>query len=226
MVIGKFFVVQGDVIDSRKIKDRDDFQCKLESACNYVNDSFEKNIYGPFKIIKGIDEIEGVLSNISSIYNIITEIQRLVFPHKVRFSVVYGDINTAVESKNVEKMDGPAIHKTTDKIMKLKKSNLLFDICTGDEIIDSILRGQINLLLFYKDRWTKREEQIAKNYTELKNQDLVADKLSISQQAVSNALRKIKWKEIKLIETDLNNALTFYNNCVQHKETLDKEDLG
>jgi DNA-binding transcriptional regulator LsrR (DeoR family) len=71
-----------------------------------------------------------------------------------------------------------------------------------------------------------REEQIAKNYTELKNQDLVADKLSISQQAVSNALRKIKWKEIKLIETDLNNALTFYNNCVQHKETLDKEDLG
>nr|WP_321498677.1 SatD family protein [uncultured Methanolobus sp.] len=213
----KFFVVQGDVIDSRRIKDRDEFQCKLESACDSVNGTYKDDIYASFKIIKGIDEIEGVLTDISGIYKIITAIQGFVSPHKVRFSIVYGDIDTAVKSKNVEKMDGPAIHSTTDRIMELKKSQLLFDIFTGNEIIDSTLRGQINLLLFYKDKWTAREKQISENYSELKKQVLVADKLSISQQAVSNTLRKIRWEEINSIEVDLNNALKLYNNYIQHK---------
>ena len=51
----KFFVVQGDVVDSRKIKDRDDFQRKLESACGSVNINFKEDVYASFKIIKGID---------------------------------------------------------------------------------------------------------------------------------------------------------------------------
>ena len=216
-MIEKFFVVQGDVIDSRRIKDRDEFQYKIESACDSVNGTYKDDIYASFKIIKGIDEIEGVLTDISGIYKIITAILGFVSPHKMRFSIVYGDINTAVKSKNVEKMDGPAIHSTTDRIMELKKSQLLFDIFTGNEIIDSTLRGQINLLFFYKDKWTAREKQISENYSELKKQVLVADKLSISQQAVSNTLRKIRWEEINSIEADLNNALKFYNNYIQHK---------
>jgi hypothetical protein len=51
----KLFVVQGDIIDSRKIKDRDEFQYKLESACKHINKNFEEDIYGNLKIIKGID---------------------------------------------------------------------------------------------------------------------------------------------------------------------------
>ena len=100
----KLFVVQGDIIDSRKIKYRDEFQSKLESACKRINKNFEEDIYGNLKIIKGIDEIEGVLKKISSIYKIITIIHKSISPHKIRFTVVYGFIDTAVDSKNVEKM--------------------------------------------------------------------------------------------------------------------------
>jgi len=221
----KIFVVQGDVIDSRKIRDRDDFQRKLEYACNFVNKNFEDDIHGNFKIIKGIDEIEGVLKKISGIYKIITEIQKSVSPHKIRFIVVYGDIDTAVDSKNVEKMDGPAIHKAADRIMKLKKSNFLFDIDTGNDIIDPLLRGQVNLLLFYKARWTKREKQIAEDYIECKKQVLVADKLSITQQAVSDSLRKINWEEINLIEKELNHILEFYNDSILNEGMLNKTML-
>jgi len=217
----KLFVVQGDIIDSRKIKNRDEFQCKLESVCNCVNANFEEDIYGNFKIIKGIDEIEGVLKKISNIYKIVTKIQEFISPHKIRFIVVYGNINTAVDSKNVEKMDGPAIHKATDRIMKLKKSNFLFDIDTENSIIDPFLKGQINLLMFYKSRWTKREKQIAKNYTVYKKQTLVAEKLSITQQAVSDSLRKINWEEINLVEEELNQVLKLYNDSL-----MDKGDLN
>jgi hypothetical protein len=217
----KLFVLQGDIIGSRKIKDRDEFQSKLESVCNCINTNFEQDIYGNFKIIKGIDEIEGVLKRISSIYKIITKIQKLVSPYKIRFIVVYGNINTAVDSKNVEKMDGPAIHKATDKIMELKKSNFLFDIDTENSIVDPLLKGQINLLMFYKTRWTARENQIAENYAIYKKQTLVAQKLSITQQAVSDSLRKIKWEEIHLMEEELNHVLKLFNESFLDKGDLD-----
>jgi hypothetical protein len=217
----KLFVVQGDIIDSRKIKDRDEFQYKLEYACKLINKNFEEDIYGNLKIIKGIDEIEGVLKKISSIYKIITIIQKSISPHKIRFTVVYGFIDTAVDSKNVEKMDGPAMHKAADKIMKLKKSSFLFDIDTGNAIIDPLLKGQINLLIFYKARWTPRRNQITENYTVHKKQALVADELSITQQAVSDSLRKINWEEINLMEEELNHVLALYNDFILNKGDLD-----
>jgi hypothetical protein len=217
----KLFVVQGDIVDSRKIKNRDKFQYKLESACKYINKGFEENVYGDFKIIKGIDEIEGVLKNISGIYKIITIIQKSVFPQKIRFIVVHGNIDTAVESKNVEKMDGPVIHKAADRIMKLKKSNFLFDIDTENAIIDPLLKGQINLLMFYKARWKARDIQIAESYTKYKNQTFVADKLSITQQAVSDSLRRIKWDEISLMEEELDHVLELYNNSIVDEGDLD-----
>jgi len=131
-----------DIIDSQKIKDRDEFQYKLDSACKRINTNFEEDIYGNLKIIKGIDEIEGVLEKISSIYKIITIIQKSIYPHKIRFTAVYGYIDTAMDSKNIEKMDGSAMHKAADRIMKLKKSSFLFGIDTGNAIIDPLLKGR------------------------------------------------------------------------------------
>lgn len=96
------------------------------------------------------------MKKISSSYKIITIIHKSISPHKIRFTVVYGFIDTAVDSKNVEKMDGSAMHKAADKIMKLKKSSFLLDIDTGNSIIDPLLKGQMNLLIFYKARWTPR----------------------------------------------------------------------
>ena len=61
------------------------------------------------------------MKKISSSYKIITIIHKSISPHKISFTVVYGFIDTAVDSKNVEKMDGPPMHKAADKIMKLKK---------------------------------------------------------------------------------------------------------
>lgn len=218
----KLFVIQGDVIDSRKINDRDSFQEKVEKACEYVNLNFRKDIYGDLKIIKGIDEIEGVLNKISNIYKIITTIQNFIFPYKIRFTVVYGIINTALGSEHVEKMDGPAIHKATDRIMELKKSKFLFNIDTGNDIIDPLLNGQINLLMFYKAKWTEREKQTAECYTEHRKQNMVAKELSTTQQNVSDLLRRSNWKEINLIEKELNHVLEHYNDSIKKRENLDE----
>ena len=113
------------------------------------------------------------------------------------------------------------MHKAADKIMKLKKSSFLFDIDTGNAIIDPLLKGQINLIMFYKARWTPRRKQITENYTVHKKQALVADELSITQQAVSDSLRKINWEEINLMEEELNHVLELYNDSILNEGDLD-----
>ncbi len=60
------------------------------------------------------------------------------------------------------------------------------------------------------------------NYTVHKKQTLVADELSITQQAVSDSLRKINWEEINLMEEELNHVLELYNDFILNKGDLDR----
>jgi hypothetical protein len=54
-----------------------------------------------------------------------------------------------------------------------------------------------------------------------KKQILVAEKLSITQQAVSDSLRKINWEEIHIMEEELNYTLELYNDSLLNKGDLD-----
>ena len=51
------FVFLGDVISSKKLENRKDFQNKLINGCNIINKSYKSDIYSCMNIIKGSDEI-------------------------------------------------------------------------------------------------------------------------------------------------------------------------
>ncbi|MDZ4170943.1 MAG: SatD family protein, partial [Methanobacteriaceae archaeon] len=57
----KMYVLLGDVISSRKIKNRTSFQKNLENTYNKLNKKYEKDLFAEFKILKGLDEIGCVL---------------------------------------------------------------------------------------------------------------------------------------------------------------------
>jgi len=51
-----------------------------------------------------------------------------------------------MESREVSRMDGPAFHTASDLIKDLKESRLMFKMSIGDEIMDKIVAGEINLI--------------------------------------------------------------------------------
>ena len=63
------YVLLGDVISSRKLENREDFQNKLIYGCNMVNKIYENDIYSYMDILKGSDEI-GVVLKIYQIFMI------------------------------------------------------------------------------------------------------------------------------------------------------------
>jgi len=200
----------GDVVSSRKIIDRQGFQNLLENACNEANQDYGNNILAPFKISKGSDEVAGVLVDISNIYKIITSFFRWIYPHQIRFALVYDYIDVSVDTKDVSKMDGPAFHNASVDISELKSVGTLFKLSVYDLIIDSAIENEISLLLMMKMNWTQLQYNIIDEYTKNEKQIEIAKKLGTSQTFVSRTIHKLKGKELDHIEKNLNYTLFRY----------------
>ncbi len=206
----KLYVMMGDVVSSRRIKDKEAFRRNLEKACRDINRAYSDDIYADFRILKGIDEIEGVLLNIRECYKIIEAMSERLYPHSMRFVISLDYIDTALETRYVTKMDGPAFHKASDMMHGLKKTKLFFDMSAEDELLDAAIKGEVNLILLLKKNWSSRQHQIVREYREKKNQYEVAKALGITQQSVSRTLKRCMWQEIDGIEEKLNYVLSHY----------------
>lgn len=219
----KLYVILGDVISSRKIDDRDGFRKNIERACQAVTSRYSEDIYTDFKILKGIDEFGGVLYSITNVYNIISTILNLLYPESVRFVLVLDYIDTGLETGDVARMDGPAFHRAADMINNLKKLNLKFHMSVGDEVVDSAISGEINLILIIKSNWSATQFRAVQEYEKDKSQSEVAEILGVTQQAVSKALTRSMWKDIRHIEGNLNYILNSYQKRLnQRDQTYDR----
>jgi hypothetical protein len=206
----KYHVMLGDVVSSRTIADRPNFQKKLENACNDVNLNYRNDIFAEFKISKGTDEIAGVLVDISNIFKIITLFFDYLYPYQIRFALVYDYIDVSMDIRDVTKMDGPAFHKASSDINELKLIGTSFKFSVYDLIVDSAIENEINLLFMIKSDWSLLQHNIIKEYMKLGKQTEVANKLGTSQTFVSRTIHKLRWKELSYIEENLNYMLLRY----------------
>lgn len=220
----KLFVLLGDVVSSRHIADRDLFQSRLNEICRSINDRYGNDIFAPFKILKGLDEMGGVLENIFNFYNIINTVAESLYPQAMRWALVYDFVDTALDSGDVSKMDGPAFHRSSQSILQLKKTERLMNLSVEDEILDRVLTGEINLLLLFRHEISPKQRKIIKEYELVKNQMEVAERFGISQQSVSLALRRSRWKMIKDLEDELNHSLQGYQKRI-HQTNLRSNPL-
>ena len=204
-VMGKdYYLLIGDVVDSRKIRNREEFQERLRELLEDINQKFKDDIYAQFKILKGVDEFGGVLKEPSNIYEIIKKIHENILPKKVRSVLAKGGIDVSLEKKDVEYMDGPVFHRANELMEDLKKSKFYFQLEVSDELIDSAIFGQINALMLLKNEWTEKQLSVIKKYQKLGTQNKVANEMGITPQAISKSLDRSNYKKIKQIERKLN----------------------
>lgn len=206
------YVVLGDVVQSRDIEARERFRKMLTDACDRVNRQYEADIEAPFQLLKGVDELGGVLSSATSVYDIVKDLFDALYPHRLRIAIVRDQIDVGVETGVVSKMDGPAFHRADELLDNVEQSDLLFDVRTGRERFDLAVADEINLLLTMRQRWTDRQREIIQCYKHHENQYQVADELGISQQAVSKSLGKASWSMIQHIEQRLDRVLQEYES--------------
>jgi hypothetical protein len=117
-------VLIGDIIASRKIKDRSSVQKQLKAAIRQLNRK-NPNLISPYTITLG-DEFQAVFDKADRLFSDITNILLALYPEQVRFSVGVGAIDTPINKQQAIGMDGPAFYLARKGIEQLKASGYLF----------------------------------------------------------------------------------------------------
>jgi hypothetical protein len=205
------YVLLGDVISSRKLENREDFQNKLINGCNIINKKYKEDIYSYMDIIKGSDEIGVVLKNISTFYEIMNDISRTIGINLMRFVLVKDQIDTGLDQREISRMDGPAFHEASKLMNELKTDKLILKMATGDVIFDKLVTNNINLIYLIEKKWSTKKISIINEYEKTKDQKKVAKKYGVKQQDVSYHLKSSNWALIKNIRNDLKFAIKSYS---------------
>ncbi|MDP2899185.1 MAG: SatD family protein [bacterium] len=195
-------VILGDLVHSRESKGRQELSRRIHSALIHLRHEFTEEFYAPLVLTRGVDELSGVLKRPNMSYRICTLLNARMSPRLIRFAIVRGNVDIAVTSKDARRMDGPAFHAAADLLAKAKTDNLYYYFKLGFEFseIDPWLTEIASLLHIIRSGWSDRQRRVANLYVKLGSQEAVADRLRITQQAVSDVLRRAHRRELKRAE--------------------------
>ena len=106
---------------SQKMDNRSEAQNKLKQVLEEINDKYIGDISSKFMITLG-DEFQGLLRNGVNKMNIVSEIERKMYPVKVRLGIGIGKITTEINKEMALGADDPGYYKARNAIEYLKNN--------------------------------------------------------------------------------------------------------
>ena len=201
-----YMAIIGDIKDSRLIKDRNDVQVKLKNILQAVNEKYETDIASKFIITLG-DEFQGLLSAGKNVMPIIFEIERNMYPVKIRFGIGVGEISTAIDYEQAIGADGPVYYKAREAIERLKQDERKKQTADADIRVESVNANQSTIMLInailllmtaIKDSWSERQRQTIWVMMEYQGGQVdAAQRLGIKQSSVQKNLMSGKFYSYK-----------------------------
>lgn len=210
-----YIAIIGDIVGSRRLKDRQAVQARFEKVLDAVSSNYETDLASKFMITLG-DEFQGLLKAGSQTMSIIDRIEREMHPVKVRFGIGVGKITTAIHFEMPLGADGPAYYNARAMINEIKASesrkmaprtNVQISIQDHPEHSE-VLNTIFSLLTVIKERWTHRQLEIINAYLQSGTQEKAAEKLNVRQENVQKSLSAANfytyWQTLEFISKVLS----------------------
>jgi len=202
-MIEEAVVIIADVRGSRKMArdERYEGQLFLKSAIIQVNEKFSNVIEAPFMITRG-DEFQGVLDNLQSAFVSMLEFERLLFPLQLRYGIGRGSIQKMGSDIPIE-MDGPAFHRATEALIKVKKKKYFIQCSIGKPETDLMINTIFSLMCAIKSRWNAVAFDRYWKYRELGTFEKVSQIEKVSPQAIWDSMQNMRALEVLEAEKNL-----------------------
>ncbi|MCL5029301.1 MAG: SatD family protein [Bacteroidetes bacterium] len=172
----------GDIVSSKKIKNRSEVQKRLLRLFEKIN-SGNKNLTSPFTITLG-DEFQALYNRPVNLFQNIWQILLVLHPEKARFSIGVGELTTRINTKQSIGMDGPAFHNARQGLMELKKSYSLFTIIDEGKTNFHLAKQSLFLISHVAYKWSSTRLKILNMLYEGKSVKEISGKLGITDKAV------------------------------------------
>ena len=202
-------MIVGDVIDSRSRTDRERLRTALEAGLDRANEVVREGLVAPFAVLKGVDEVGGVLTDATVLYDILDGLRERLHPQELRVAVAAGEVDVGVDAGEVARMDGPAFHRADELLATAETDDrwVGVDLGDGDDLLRTLLSDHVDLLFMIKADWTERQTEVVRLYRTEDTMDAVADRLGVSVQAVSQTLQAARARAVFDVEATLEATL-------------------
>ncbi|WP_455210237.1 SatD family protein [Kaarinaea lacus] len=212
-------VLIGDIIASRKIKDRSSVQKQLKATVRQLNRK-NPNLLSPYTITLG-DEFQAVFNNANQMFDDIMCIISALYPERARFSIGIGTIDTPINKQQAIGMDGQAFYLARKGIEQLKGTDYLFITNGLVENQHDIVNHSLSLVSHHISKW----KQSRLNVFRLLQQGLsVADmtkKLDLTDKAIYKTIDQGELKVVNRLLLDVEKIINA--STVQQRKTLSRK---
>ena len=191
-------------------------QKKLYDILAEINKKYRKDISSKF-IITLDNEFQGLLNNGTSIMRILIDIERLMYPTKVRFGIGIGEITPDIEKKMSLGAEGPGYYRaraalehivSNEKRKQTNPSDTRFEIDGDNQSSTVLINTILSLMTVIKESWTDRQREIIWDMLIYQDsQTDLAKRLNIKQPTVHKSLSKGNYYAYKDGLETINEAL-------------------
>lgn len=201
-----YIAIIGDIKESKKINNRNEVQKKLNKILKNVNEKYKGDISSKFIITLG-DEFQGLLCNGANTMHILSEIERQMYPNRIRFGVGIGKITTDINKDISIGADGPGYYNARTAIEYLKDdekrkqtnaADIRLEIAGSQQTSTIMINTILSLMTAIKESWSDRQREIIWDLLEHQDSQIdAAKRLSIKQPSVQKSLSKGKYYAYK-----------------------------
>lgn len=178
--------VIGDLIDSKRIKDRFSFQQQLAKRLKHIG---AKRTVSPYTLTLG-DEFQALYVGADGLFYDLFHLREYLYPVRCRFSIALGDITTPINRKQAIGMDGSAFHEARWQIDKMKKGGHQLGIAGLPKEQGDLLDPAVKILWASTSSWNPNRMKVLRmNYDQ--NRSSPKDYgLKISDRAINKNTRE------------------------------------
>lgn len=209
-------VVVGDVVGSRSVADREALREGLEAGVAATNDELRERLVAPFAILKGVDEVAGVLAGPAGVDVALRALPEAIHPTPIRLAAVHGVVDVGADSGAVAEMDGPAFHEADEVLAAVADDDRHVGLSmpdAGEPIVVDLLEGLANLLLAWKGEWTERQAELVGRYRGAESMTALAEAEGITVQVVSKTLARAGAKTVLRTESEMSRGFEYLDRA-------------
>ncbi len=202
----KYLVLIGDVLASRHLPERAQFQRRLKSALQGLNGR-RKVLASPYTLTLG-DEFQAVYRDTQGVFADIFTLLAEVAPVRVRLAVAVGEIVTPINPRQSIGMDGPAFHRARARLERLKGEGRLLGIHDSGDGRWKLPAATLAVLSGLMEGWRQTRLQLFAGMLVGTLVPELAKQTRITTRAVNKNIRAADLDEWKHIMDEISRLLS------------------
>jgi hypothetical protein len=197
-----YFILMADIIGSRRT-DQQRLIMDFKEIVSQTNISARNQLLSPITVTLG-DEFQSVVKSLSSAVAIILQLEESIIVagknFKLRYSLVEGEIETAINTKIAYEMLGSGLTEARENLTALKKMKTRFHVAIQDQVRGNAINNAFVVIQRIVDDWKlEKDYYIVAKFLQHMDYKQVASEL--------NKERSLMWKREKSLRLEEYFAL-------------------